>query len=59
MTRTDGFVITKVIVWLDDDEEWNRVYLNKDDGKLYVRIGAGRSDFAKLDDCYVREISGI
>lgn len=50
-----GFELTNIIVWLDDDDEWNRVYLNKDNGKLYVRIGAGVSDFAKLDDCYIRE----
>ena len=50
--------MTKIIVWLDDNEEWNRVYLS-DNGKLWVRIGAGKGDFAKLDDCNVREIGHL
>lgn len=58
MTKKD-FEITRIIVWLDDEKEWNRVYLHKDSGKLYVRIGAGASDFAKLDDCNIREISNL
>lgn len=48
--------ITDIIVWLDNEEEWNRVYLGKD-GKLYIKIGAGKDDFALLSDCFVREIS--
>lgn len=51
--------ITKIIVWLDDEEEWNRVYLNKKDGKLYIRIGAGKYDFAKLDNCKIRKIDTL
>ena len=49
---------TKIIVWLDDDKEWSRVYLGED-GKLYVKIGAGKSDFALLNNCFVREISSL
>lgn len=48
---------TNIIVWLDNDEEWSRVY--KENGKLYVRIGAGKGDFALLSDCFVREISSL
>ena len=50
-------VRTNIIVWLDDEEEWYRVYI--ENGKLYIRIGVGMSDFALLNDCNIREISNL
>lgn len=49
---------TNIIVWLDNEEEWNRVYLDVD-GKLYIKIGAGKNDFALLNNCFVREIASL
>ena len=50
-------VRTNIIVWLDDDEEWYRVYI--ENGKLYIRIGVGKGDFALLNNCNIREISNL
>lgn len=50
-------VRTNIIVWLDDDEEWYRVYIQN--GKLYIRIGVGMGDFALLNNCNIREISNL
>lgn len=52
-----NFERTNIIVWLDGEEEWNRVYMC--DGKLYIRIGAGKNDFAKLDDCDICKIDTL
>lgn len=62
MTREqfkETYEMTKVIVWLDDDEGFNRTYLCKDNGKLYVRIGAGMLDLAELNNCFIRKIDTI
>ena len=50
-------VRTNIIVWLDNDEKWYRVYI--ENGKLYIRIGACMGDFALLNDCNIREISNL
>ena len=48
---------TNIIVWLDNNEEWNRVYI--ENGKLYVKIGPGNGDYALLSNCFVRKTESI
>lgn len=48
---------TNIIVWLNKNKYWNRVY--KADGKLYVKTGPGKADYTLLDNCHIRKISNL
>lgn len=55
----EHYEMTKMIVWLDGEEDWHRTYLCKDNGKLYIRIGAGIMDLAELNNCFIRKVETI
>lgn len=48
---------TNIIVWVGSKKEWDKVFLNPQDHRLYIRTGFGR--FELLDAFNIRKIESI
>lgn len=47
------FINTKVRVWIDDNTTWDYLFINKNDGKVYVKVE--NHYYEKLEDHKIRE----
>lgn len=49
---------TNIIVWIDENEYWDRVYLHEN-GKLYARVGSKHTDLVELSKVKITKIDTL